>query len=89
MNAPACTGIKYEPFLSIEEKKEGLKKGVYFDCTAKQDNEWVDFERAFPRELQDWVAQNWQRLGFERPASIFKGKRGEYIMRPMFKSMVD
>ena len=89
VNAPACTGIKYEPFLSIEEKKEGLKKGVYFDCTAKQDNEWVDFERAFPRELQDWVAQNWQRLGFEKPASIFKGKRGEYIMRPMFKSMVD
>jgi 3-polyprenyl-4-hydroxybenzoate decarboxylase len=89
INAPAAHAIKYEPFLSITEKKEGLKKTVYFDCTSKGANKRIDFERAFPRELQDWVEQNWDKLGFEKPVSITKEKRGEYVMRPVFKSMVD
>jgi 3-polyprenyl-4-hydroxybenzoate decarboxylase len=89
VNTQACIAIKYEPFLSIEEKKEGLKKGVYFDCTGKTDNKWINFEQAFPREVQEWVEQNWGKLGFEKPATVFKEKRGEYVIRPMFKSIVD
>ncbi|OGW18822.1 MAG: hypothetical protein A3G93_00885 [Nitrospinae bacterium RIFCSPLOWO2_12_FULL_45_22] len=89
INAPAAHAIKYEPFLSIAEKKEALKKTVYFDCTSKLPNKRVDFERAFPREVQDWVERNWQGLGFEKPVSITQEKRGEYVMRPVFKSMVD
>ena len=64
-------------------------KTAYFDCTDKTGFHRVDFERAFPRELQDWVEHTWGRLGFEKGVDIRKEKRGEYILRQAFKSMVD
>lgn len=89
LNVPAAHAIKYEPFLGIEEKRQGLKKIAYFDCTDKTGKPRVNFEQAFPREVQDWVEANWQRLGFEKAPSISKERRGEYVLRPAFKSIVD
>jgi len=64
------------PYLTPDEKRKGLTGTISVDATwpttwsREEIPQKVTFENSFPEEMQEWVVQNWRRLGFKEEAQI-------------------
>jgi phenylphosphate carboxylase alpha subunit len=68
----SASGHNLQPFLNLHERQYGLGAAVTFDCTWPVDWDPVvevpwraSFNNIYPKELQEYVVQNWSNYGFK------------------------
>ena len=70
-----ASAIPFMTFLSAYERQQRLGAKVYFDCTWP--TEWdpttdippkISFETNYPKEVKDYVLNNWENYGFDKLA---------------------
>jgi hypothetical protein len=76
-NHPDGPAMTETVFFSMKEKEKMVAAHARCDLTNKTGQPGVCFETAFSEEVKDWVTENWEKLGFEKPLKLRKQKSME------------